>query len=392
MQATKEILKCKIRSLPSKPGVYMFKDKNDSLLYIGKSKRIKSRVSSYFHNSKTRDERIERMITKIDDLEIIVTDFETEAIILERKLIKKYQPRYNKRSKTIRTYPFIGITNDERPRIFITRTIQNDGSAYYGPYASGRRLRRMLTVFREYFGLCTCAISLKNVNGTHNLCSWYSCFNHLLGNCSADWPLESYRKTANKMECVLSGKNQRIIKYLKQQMNSASDKLDFEQAARLRDRYQIVKSCNKQIKVLHATKNKVDIFALFIDDNKKAGGFLVFKIRNGKFVGKDSKIVKKISHQKSAEILQNLIKKYYNAFSLFDNKQLPDEIYTSEKLFNEAQLMRNLGKKIDLAAPRNGKKGMLIRMALSNAQLLLKFHKIEKRQEVQNIKELNFFS
>src|SRR5699024_11666062 len=154
----------KVAHLPLSPGVYMFKDSNDLLLYIGKAKRLRNRVRSYFQNSRGHDGRIRVMIKKIDDLEVIVTDSESEALILENNLIKKHQPRYNIMYRDDKSYPYICITNSERPRVFPTRTVINDGSTYYGPYDSVGKMRRMLTTIRKSFDLCTCVVSSKNID------------------------------------------------------------------------------------------------------------------------------------------------------------------------------------------------------------------------------------
>src|SRR5699024_7595658 len=166
--------------------VYMFKDSKGRQLYIGKAKRLRNRVRSYFQDSRGHDGRIRVMIKKIDDLDVIVTDSESEALILENNLIKKHQPRYNVLYRDDKSYPYICITNDERPRVFPTRTVINDGSKYFGPYDSVMHMKRMLETIRKAFGLCTCAVSRKSVNRTKGPPRWHSCFDDYLESCSGD--------------------------------------------------------------------------------------------------------------------------------------------------------------------------------------------------------------
>ena len=147
----------KVANLPLLPGVYIYRDKSGSVLYVGKAKKLRNRVRSYFQESRNVDGRIKTMVSKIDDLEVVVTDSEAEALILENNFIKQYQPRYNIMYRDDKSYPYICITKDDKPRVFPTRTIVKDGSKYYGPYDSVINMKRMLETIRKAFDLCTCA-------------------------------------------------------------------------------------------------------------------------------------------------------------------------------------------------------------------------------------------
>ena len=237
----------KVDNLPLTPGVYMFKDKQDRLLYIGKAKRLRNRVRSYFQNSSDHDGRIRVMVRKIDDLEVIVTDSEAEALILENNLIKKHHPRYNILYRDDKSYPYICVTNAERPRVYPTRTVINDGSKYYGPYDSVTHMKRMLDTIRKAFDLCTCAVSRKNIDRTKGPPKWHSCFDDYLESCSGDWDLEKYQATIDKVERMLNGRTDALIRDLKEEMSIASDALEFEQAARIRDSLEAVKKYSKSV-------------------------------------------------------------------------------------------------------------------------------------------------
>ena len=166
----------KVANLPLSPGVYIYRDKGGSVLYVGKAKKLRNRVRSYFRDSRPADGRIKNMISKIDDLEVVVTDSEAEALILENNFIKQYQPRYNIMYRDDKSYPYICITQDRKSRVYPTRTIIKDGSKYYGPYDSVTNMKRMLETTRKAFDLCTCAVSIKNIDKTRGVPKWHSCF------------------------------------------------------------------------------------------------------------------------------------------------------------------------------------------------------------------------
>jgi len=176
----------KVANLPLSPGVYIYRDKSGSVLYVGKAKKLRNRVRSYFQDSRPVDGRIRTMVSKIDDMEVVVTDSEAEALILENNFIKQYQPRYNIMYRDDKSYPYICITKGSKPRVYPTRTIIKDGSKYYGPYDSVVTMKRMLDTIRKAFGLCTCAVGIKNIDKTRGLTKSHSCFEDYLGNCSAD--------------------------------------------------------------------------------------------------------------------------------------------------------------------------------------------------------------
>src|SRR6056297_878887 len=231
----------KIAHLPFSPGVYQFKDKGGNYLYIGKAKKLRNRVRSYFQDSRNHDGRIKLMVSKIEDVEVIVTDSEAEALILENNLIKQYQPRYNIMYRDDKSYPYICITDETKPRVYPTRTVVKDGSKYFGPYDNVGAMKRMLETIRKAFGLCTCAVSQKNIDKTKSVPNWHSCFDDYLENCSGDWDDEVYQTTIKKVERMLNGQTDQLIRELKEEMQIASDALAFEEAAHLRDSLEAVK-------------------------------------------------------------------------------------------------------------------------------------------------------
>lgn len=385
---TKSKVKEKVDNLPLDPGVYMFKDGKERLLYVGKAKRLRNRVRSYFQHSAAHDGRIKLMVSKIKDLEVIITDSESEALILENNLIKKHQPRYNIMYRDDKSYPYICITNSERPRVFPTRTVINDGSTYYGPYDSVGKMRRMLTTIRKSFDLCTCAVTEKNIDRTKNMPSWHSCFDDYLEDCSGDWDLEQYQATIEKVEDLLNGKTDQLISNLKEEMQIASEAREFEQAARLRDSFQAVKRFSKKMKMVDDKRVDRDVFALRVDDEIGEACGVLFKVREGKLVGKFHRFLKNIKAYTSSGMIQAFMEDYYTDANKIGNSPIPDEVYVSEELSNAAPLAQYLhqtkGKKVKIHRPQRGEKAQLMRMALSNAKLSLNQRKLEKEKAERN--------
>jgi excinuclease ABC subunit C len=384
----------KVDNLPLSPGVYMFKDKKDRLLYIGKAKRLRNRVRSYFQDSSDHDGRMRVMIGKIEDLDVIVTDSEAEALILENNLIKKHHPRYNILYRDDKSYPYICVTKDERPRVFPTRTVINDGSKYYGPYDSVTHMKRMLDTIRKAFDLCTCAVSRKNVNREKGPPKWYSCFDDYLESCSADWDLEEYQATIEKVERMLNGRTDALVRDLKQEMSIASDALEYEKAARIRDSMEAVKKYSKKMKMVADKKVDRDLFALKVDEEINEACGVLFKVREGKLISKFHRFLKKIKHLDKGEMLQSFLEDYYTGQHAGG---IPDEVYVSDELVNEEPLAQYLweerGKKVRIHRPQRGEKAKMVRMALSNAKFLLGERKLEKEKAAQkriphSVKEL----
>ncbi len=369
----------KVEHLPTSPGVYMFKDSGERLLYIGKAKRLRNRVRSYFQDSRGHDGRIKVMVSKIDDLEVIVTDSEAEALILENNLIKKHQPRYNIMYRDDKSYPYICVTNDERPRVFPTRTVINDGSKYYGPYDSVTHMKRMLETIRKAFNLCTCAVSRKNIDRTKGAPKWHSCFDEYLEQCSGDWELEEYQSAIEKVERMLNGRTDSLMRDLKEEMQIASESLEFEQAARLRDSLQAVEKYSQKMKMVADKKVDRDLFAVSVDDELGEACGVLFKIREGKLIGKFHRFLKNIEHLEKGEMLQSFVEDYYTGQFA---GAIPDEVYVSELLPDDEPLLQYLWqqreKKVPIHQPKIGEKAQMIRMAESNAKLKLGERKLEK--------------
>lgn len=384
----------KIAHLPLRPGVYQFKDKGGNSLYVGKAKRLRNRVRSYFQESKNHDGRIRVMVSKAEDVEVIVTDSESEALILENNLIKKYQPRYNIMYRDDKSYPYICITLGSKPRVYPTRTLIRDGSKYYGPYDHVGHMRRMLDTIRKTFGLCTCAVSAKMIDKSRGVPKWHNCFDDYLQNCSGDWDEEKYRDVIAKVERLLSGKTDDLIREIKEEMQIASEAMAFEDAAALRDSMHSLQKYNQKMKIVANKQVNQDVFAIDVDEEFGEACGVLFKIREGKLIGKFHRFLKNIEEMPKEHLIQSFVEDYYTGQFA---GAIPDEVYLSDPLEDEAPLSEYLweqhGKKVPVHIPKIGEKRQLIQMAIANAALNLGERKLEKekadRERIpQSVKEL----
>lgn len=371
----------KVANLPLSPGVYIYKDDKDSVLYVGKAKKLRNRVRSYFQESRPVDGRIRTMVSKISDLEVVVTDSEAEALILENNFIKQYQPRYNIMYRDDKSYPYICITTGDKPRVFPTRTVIKDGSKYYGPYDSVVTMKKMLETIRKAFDLCTCAVSQKNIDRTRGIPKWHSCFDDYLQNCSGDWDAEQYQVIIKKVERLLNGQTDTLLKELKEEMQIASDALAFEEAAKLRDSLVAVERYSQKMKIVAEKKVDRDVFAISVDEEINEACGVLFKIREGKLIGKFHRFLRNIEGLSPGEMLQSFVEDYYTGQY---TAAIPDEVYLSNNLVDEEPLSEYLvqerGKKVPILVPQIGEKAQLIKMARANARLHLNERRLEKEK------------
>lgn len=371
----------KVANLPLQPGVYIYRDKGGSVLYVGKAKKLRNRVRSYFQESRPVDGRIKTMVSKIEDLEVVVTDSEAEALILENNLIKQYQPRYNIMYRDDKSYPYICVTKATKPRVFPTRTVIKDGSKYFGPYDSVVTMKRMLETIRKAFGLCTCAVSIKNIDRHRGMPQWHSCFDDYLQNCSGDWDFEKYQVVIKKVERLLNGRTDELLRELKDEMMIASDALAFEEAAKLRDSYQAVERYSQKMKIVADQKVDRDVFAVNIDEELEEACGVLFKIREGKMVGTFHRFLKNIEGLQIGDLVQSFVEDYYTGQY---TAAIPDEVYVSHAMTDDEPLIDYLyqerGKKVPVHVPERGEKAQMIKMAISNTRLHLNERRLEKEK------------
>ncbi len=374
-----EILSEKIAALPTRCGVYRFMDKRGAYLYIGKAKNLRSRVRSYFRGGDAREGRIRLLIRKTADVDVIVTDTESEALILENNLIKKLRPRYNINLRDDKTYPYICIKNEPFPRIFPTRTLRKDGSRYFGPYADVGSMRRALEAIRSVFKIRTCALNLA---AEHIQAGKYQpCLEYHIEKCAA--PCVGYQSSASYDETIaqivrlLNGHSEALIQTLQEAMQGAATATQFEEAAALRNRISAIRKYSERQKVVATDQADRDLFALATSRQDNVAAAVLFKVREGKMIGRWQKVLRRIEGTTDGELLQSAVEAYYTEASFF-----PDEVYLSTRLADESPLADFLrsrrGRKVAIRVPQRGEKAALMRMIEANARLLVGEWKVKQ--------------
>lgn len=362
-------LKEKLKTLPASPGVYQFKDSAGKLLYIGKAAILKNRVRQYFQ-SKPVSPMLSAMIKKISDIELIATDNEVEALILEQNLIRTYKPRYNINFKDDKSYPYIVITNEPFPRIFPTRSKRSDGSRYFGPYTDVKNMRYALKTVRNIFMIRSCSLNLTEESIAQNkfsLCLDYH-IQKCEGPCVGYVSREEYNKTIDHVSKLLNGKTKDLISDLTLQMKEYSDKMQFEKAKVIRDKINAIEVYSSRQKMVDDEIIDRDIFAFEKTGNDSCG--MILKIRDGKVIGRTHYFLSNVEDKTSSEILEQLIINYYSK-----SEFIPDEIYLMNELDNEKTIRDWLEKKksgkVNFIIPKIGDKYKLVFMVRKNARLMI---------------------
>lgn len=362
-----------LKKLPQKPGVYIMKDKEDHIIYVGKAISLKRRVTSYFRKT-NKTERIKKMVTLIDHFEYIVVDNEAEALILECNLIKKNRPKFNVLLKDDKTYPYIKIDiKSDFPNVIITRRLINDGSKYFGPYANPGAAKEMVNFIKQKYKIRQC----RNFKSTTRACLNYH-IKRCLAPCVGLVSKEDYRKQIDEIIDLLDGKIEKIVKEIDSQMEEASKNLQFEKAAELRDRkYALIKVSEKQ-KVSNINEKAIDVIGIAKSEMQVC--VEIFFVRGSKMIGREHYFFPELKDMEDKEILSGFIKQYY-----LDNPNIPNKIMLQEELDDKALLEQWLsteaGKKVELKNPKKGEKLRFVEMAENNAKVTLE-NKEKDRSEI----------
>ena len=310
-------IKEEIRKLPKDPGVYLMKDKDDNIIYVGKAVNLKNRVSSYFRKTNKTD-RILKMVSQIDHFEYIVVSNEAEALILECNLIKKNRPKYNVLLKDDKTYPYIKIdVKSDYPNVIITRRLLNDGAKYFGPYANPGAAKEMVNFIKEKYKIRQCRNFKSNTRACLNF-HIKRCLAPCIGNISK----EDYRKQIDEIIDLLEGKTDKIIKDLKNQMKEASENLDFENAAYIRDRMLAIETASQKQKVSNISENNIDVIGMAKSELEVC--IEIFFVRGSKMIGREHYFFDNLGDMDDGEIISGFVKQYY-----MDNLNIPNKIMVS---------------------------------------------------------------
>ena len=309
-----------LKILPDKPGVYLMKNSLGEIIYVGKAKILKNRVRQYFQNSKNHSEKVRAMVSNVAEFEYIVTDSEVEALILECNLIKKYSPRYNVLLKDDKHYPFIKITlKEEFPRVYITRNFVNDGAKYFGPYTDVKAVNDVIDLIKKTFPLRTCRRVIKE-DGPKTR----ACLNYHLGKCKAPCAGKvskiEYDVMISNIIALLNGKNKDIIEFMRNEMNRASEDLEFEKAAELRDKILAMDKIVEKQKMISNNFNNEDYINLYKDEKDTC--IQIFFLRDGKIVGRESFTLDNTADIEDDHLIYDFIKSFYGGTAF-----IPKTIY-----------------------------------------------------------------
>jgi excinuclease ABC subunit C len=348
-------------NLPTRPGVYLHKDKDGRILYVGKAINLRSRVRSYFHNSvdSTKTQRLRR---EIADVEIITTDSELEALLLEMTLIKKHKPRYNVMLKDDKRYPYIKVHwADNFPKVSVTRRMARDGSRYFGPYTSVWAVYQTLDLLRKIFPYLTCD---RVITGQDARACLYYDIKLCNGPCIGAVNREQYRAMIQQLMDFLNGRSDHIIRAIEAKMAAAAENLQFEKAADYRDQLKAIQKVVAKQKVIAAANTDQDVVAFARD--KGDACVQVFFIRHGKLIGREYFLLDGTEGESDAAVLQEFLTQFYDeAAHIPKEVLLPHEV--AEALVIEEWLRRKRSTKVALHVPQRGKKKELVEMAAQNA-------------------------
>ena len=371
-------LNMKINNLPALPGVYIFRNRAGRIVYIGKAKSLKNRVRNYFQPIHKLDTKTARLASVIDDLELLVTDSEIEALILEANLIKEHKPRYNVNLKDDKHFPYIKVTvNEPFPRVLIVRRLEKDGARYFGPYTSSKPMRKTYNFLCRLFKIRTCNLTIPHPTGKIQKV----CLDYHIGRCGG--PCEGFQTEAEYRELVdsvilfLSGKGEELLEKLEKRMAYLSRRLKFEEAAEVRDQLQALESVRHRQKVDAGQVVNRDVMAFA----REAGDTVtvVLQVREGVLIGRQDFQLSSEPEETDIELLTGFVQQYYN-----HQPNLPDELYLplalpEEKLIGR-WLSKTRGRKVKIFSPQKGEKLKLVDMAAANARLILDELLIQKKK------------
>lgn len=370
-------VKEELKKLPNKPGVYIMHDKDDMILYVGKAVNLHNRVRSYFKENIGRGPQIDKMVSLIARFEYIVTDSELEALILENNLIKEHAPKYNTLLKDDKTYPYIKVTlGEEYPRVVMVRRMKKDKARYFGPFTNGG-VRETIDLINKLYLLRTCNRRLPRDFGKERPCLNYH-INQCCAPCQGGVSQEEYAQRIERAIEFLNGKHQQVVKELKEKMQDASERMDFEEAIRCRDLIESIRKVSETQKMSDNIGEDKDIIALALDGNEAV--VQVFFLRNGKLIGREHFYMMQIEEPSADKILTSFVKQFYAGTPF-----IPREIMLQEHI-EDMELVENWltgkkGARVYLRVPVKGAKEKLVDLAARNAQLVLSQDRERIRRE-----------
>ncbi len=380
-------LKEELKKLPDSPGVYLMHDKNDAIIYVGKAIRLKRRVSSYFRHMNNRSPKIEKMITRIDYFEYIVTDSELEALVLENNLIKEHKPKYNTMLKDDKSYPFMKVTvQEDFPRVLFARQMKRDGAKYFGPYTSAAAVKDTIELIQKLYGIRTCNKSLPKEIGLGRPCLYHQ-MKQCAAPCQGYISKEEYALRIDKLLGFLNGDYKKVLAELEQKMKEKAAELEFEEAAEYRDLIESVQHVTGSQRVVKTGGIDRDVIAMARKGSETVVS--VFFVRDGKLLGREHFHVEHSEADTGSQIITAFIKQYYEGTPFVPNEMLT-EFTVEEQVLLEEWLGQRRGGRVHIITPQKGEKSKMIDLARENASVVLSrdLEKI-KREEARTVGAAN---
>ncbi len=372
-----------LKKLPGRPGVYIMHDEKDQIIYVGKAISLKNRVRQYFQSSRNKGIKIEQMVTHIRRFEYIVTDSELEALVLECNLIKEHRPKYNTMLMDDKGYPFIKVTVQEPfPRVMLARTMKKDKAKYFGPYTSGQAVRDTIDLLHKLYHLRSCNRNLPKDIGKER-----PCLNYHIKQCDAPCQgavsQEDYGKAVSEVIRFLNGHLDEILEELVQNMEAASEALEFEKAIEYRELIQSVRKVAQKQKITDTGGEDRDILAAATEEEDAV--VQVFFIRGGRLIGRDHFYLRISKGESIGSILDSFVKQYYGGTPFIPGElMVPEEL--EDRALIEEWLTQKRGTKVTVRVPKKGTKEKLVELAADNARMVLSKDKERlKREEGRTI-------
>lgn len=369
-----------LKKLPAEPGVYLMKDEDDKIIYVGKAISLKNRVRQYFQSSKNHSSKVKSMVKNINSFEYIITDSELEALILECNLIKKYRPKYNVLLRDDKTYPYIKVTvNEEFPRVLKVRRVLRDKAKYFGPYTNVEAVNDTLDVIRNIYPIRTCNVDIERAIKNNMRPCLNLHIKRCVGPCTGNVSKEEYNKMIEEILLFLSGKEETLIEILKEKMNKCSMEFNFEEAAIYRDKIMNLQEMMQKQKIDVSTDDiNQDIIAMAYNDEEAC--VQSFFIRHGKIVGREHFILEGTKDSSKEAILGSFVKQFYMKAEYIP-KEIIIESEVEDQVVLEEWLSNIKGQKVSIRVPQKGDKKSLISMVKKNAmEYLEKFSNLNKRK------------
>lgn len=361
----------KLKPIPSNPGVYIMKDADGKVLYVGKAISLSNRVKSYFQSSAKPHALTPNMIPYIKDIEYIITDNEVEALILENNLIQKYKPKYNIKLKDDKRYPYLKITSEDYPRIAMTRNVERDGSKYFGPYVHAKATRQTIKEITKAFPIRSCNLDLSDGKLNHRPCLNYH-ISRCLAPCAGLVSKDEYQEVAKNVCSFLRGNGEQVIKNLTEKMIQASNNLEFERAAQIRDRINSIQQILEKQKISSSDGEDQDIIGFYQKNDDVC--VVLLMVRGGKMQDQEHFFLNGTEGATPVEILTAFIEQYYHEASFVPKSIiLPNEVEMASSL--EKWLSEKRGSTVSLIIPQKGKKLDMVEMAQKNAKSILEREK-----------------